>query len=103
MQLKIFNTLSRKKEIFKPIKKGVVGLYTCGPTVYNFAHIGNFRTYIFEDVLKRTLLHSGYKVKHIMNITDVDDKTIRGAEEAKLPLKTFTRKYETIFKSDLKK
>ncbi len=70
---------------------------------YNFAHIGNLRTYVFEDVLKRTLEYFGYDVTHIMNITDVDDKTIRGAKEHGMTLKTFTRKYETIFKDDLKK
>jgi cysteinyl-tRNA synthetase len=63
--------LNRRKEEFTPIQKQQVGLYTCGPTVYNFAHIGNLRTYIFEDVLKRVLIYNGYRVKHIMNITDV--------------------------------
>jgi cysteinyl-tRNA synthetase len=67
----LYNTLYRKKEEFKPIKKGELGLYTCGPTVYNFAHLGNLRTYLFEDFLKRMFLYNGYKVKHIMNITDV--------------------------------
>ena len=66
--LKLYNTLTRQKEIFKPIKKKTVGLYTCGPTVYNFAHLGNLRTYIFEDILKRVLIYNGYKVKHVMNI-----------------------------------
>src|SRR5580658_2696104 len=69
--LEIFNTLSRKIERFVPIKKGEVKLYACGPTVYNFAHIGNLRTYIFEDILRRTLEYDGYKVDHVMNITDV--------------------------------
>ena len=67
----LYNTISRKKEEFLSIKKNKVGLYTCGPTVYNYAHIGNLRTYIFEDILKRTLIYNGYKVKHVMNITDV--------------------------------
>jgi len=71
----LFNTLSRQLEEFKPLKKGLVGLYTCGPTVYNFAHIGNLRSYLFEDLLKRTLLYNGYKVKHVMNITDVGHLT----------------------------
>ncbi|MAG47740.1 cysteine--tRNA ligase [archaeon] len=75
MPLKLYNTLTRKKEIFKPIKKNSVGLYTCGPTVYNYAHIGNLRTYIFEDILKRVLLYNKYKVKHVMNITDVGHLT----------------------------
>ncbi len=73
--MKIHNTLTRKKEEFKPIKKDSVGLYTCGPTVYNYAHIGNLRTYVFEDILKRVLLYNGYNVKHIMNITDVGHLT----------------------------
>jgi cysteinyl-tRNA synthetase len=70
-KLYLYNTLTRKKEEFKPIRKGKVGLYTCGPTVYDYAHIGNLRTYIFEDILKRVLIYNGYKVKHVMNITDV--------------------------------
>lgn len=74
-KLALFNTLSLKVEEFKPIKKGLVGLYTCGPTVYNFAHIGNLRSYLFEDLLKRTLLYNGYKVKHVLNITDVGHLT----------------------------
>ncbi|MDP2668414.1 MAG: cysteine--tRNA ligase [bacterium] len=75
MVLRIYNFLTRKKEVFKPLKKGRVGLYTCGPTVYNYAHIGNLRTYIFEDVLRRTLEYAGFKVKHVMNITDVGHLT----------------------------
>jgi cysteinyl-tRNA synthetase len=75
MSLFIFNTLSREKEEFKPINPNEVGLYTCGPTVYNFAHLGNMRTYIFEDILKRTLSYNGYNVKHVMNITDVGHLT----------------------------
>ena len=70
MPLKLFNTATKKKQLFKPIKS-TVGLYTCGPTVYNYAHIGNLRAYIFADILKRTLEFNNYKVKHIMNITDV--------------------------------
>ena len=77
MEFFIYNTIAKKKEIFKPIENGKVSLYTCGPTVYDFSHIGNFRTFIFEDLLKRWLLHLGYDVKHVMNITDVDDKTIK--------------------------
>ncbi len=75
MAIKIFNTLSLKKEFFKPIKNKKVGLYTCGPTVYDFAHIGNLRTFIFEDILRRTLEYNGYKIKHVMNITDVGHLT----------------------------
>ena len=75
MPLKLFNTLGRKKQTFKPLKDKIVGLYTCGPTVYNYAHIGNLRTYIFEDILKRVLILNGFKVKHVMNITDVGHLT----------------------------
>ena len=87
--LQLFNTLTRKKEKFVPLKKGHVGLYTCGPTVYHFAHIGNLRSYIFEDTLKRVLQLNHFKVKHVMNITDVghltsdadsgEDKMLKGA------------------------
>jgi cysteinyl-tRNA synthetase len=75
MPLVLFNTLSREKEVFKPINPKEVGLYTCGPTVYNFAHLGNMRTYIFEDILKRVLFYNDFKVKHVMNITDVGHLT----------------------------
>ena len=73
--LNLYNSLSRRKEEFKPLREDYLGLYTCGPTVYNFAHIGNLRTYIFEDILKRVLLYNGYRVKHVMNITDVGHLT----------------------------
>jgi cysteinyl-tRNA synthetase len=89
--IKIYNTLTRKKEEFKPIEEGKIGLYSCGPTVYNFAHIGNLRAYLFVDVLKRALLYNGYEVKHVMNVTDVghltgdrdmgEDKLEKGAEK----------------------
>jgi cysteinyl-tRNA synthetase len=102
MTLKIYNTLTRKKEVFKPIKKGIVNMYSCGPTVYNFAHIGNFRNYIVVDLLKRYLKYKGYKVKHVMNITDIDDKTIRDSAKEGLNLKKFTEKYTKIFFEDIK-
>jgi len=101
MPLKLYNTLTRKKEIFKPIKDKIVNLYTCGPTVYDFAHIGNFRAYICSDILKRYLKYSGYKVKHVMNITDVDDKTIKGANKEGISLKEYTGRYEKLFFEDL--
>jgi cysteinyl-tRNA synthetase len=75
MNLFLYNSLTRQKQEFKPIKAGAVGLYTCGPTVYNYAHIGNLRTYIFEDILKRVLIYNDYAVKHVMNITDVGHLT----------------------------
>ena len=73
--LAIYNTLTREKEPFVPLVPGKVGLYTCGPTVYNYQHIGNFRTFIFEDVLKRVLEYDGYQITHVMNITDVGHLT----------------------------
>ncbi len=100
--IKLYNALSRKKELFKPLHKGAVGLYTCGPTVYNYAHIGNLRTYIFEDILRRTLEYSGYKVKHVMNLTDVDDKIIRDATKAGETIFDFVKPYERAFFEDLK-
>lgn len=99
--LKIFNTLSGRVEEFKPLKEGIVHMYTCGPTVYDYAHIGNFRTYIFIDLLKRYLKFLGYKVFHVMNITDVDDKTIRGAKEKGVSLKEYTDFYLNKFMEDL--
>ena len=99
--LAFFNVLTRKKELFKPIRKTWAGLYTCGPTVYNYAHIGNLRTYIFEDVLRRTLEYSGYKVRHVMNITDVDDKIIRDAKAAGETIFDFVKPYEEAFFKDL--
>ncbi|MFB0564570.1 MAG: cysteine--tRNA ligase [Candidatus Aminicenantaceae bacterium] len=100
--VKLFNTLSGKVEVFKTLNPGEVKLYTCGPTVYDYAHIGNFRAYIFEDLLKRFLIFMGYKVNHIMNITDVDDKTIRGARAERLKLEDFTKKYIDSFFEDIK-
>lgn len=102
MVLKLYNTLTRKQQEFKPIKKGKVLIYSCGPTVYNFAHIGNFRAYIVADLLRRYLKYKGFKLKHVMNITDVDDKTIRDSRKAKLSIKKFTEKYTKAFFDDIK-
>lgn len=102
MTLKVTNTLSRKCEPFEPLQAGVVKLYTCGPTVYNFAHLGNFRAYVFEDILRRTLEYAGYRVVQVMNLTDVDDKTIRGAITSGVPLDEFTRPFKQAFFEDLK-
>lgn len=99
--LSLYNTLTRKKEEFKSLHSDNVGLYACGPTVYNYAHIGNLRTYIFEDVLKRVLEFNNLKVKHVMNITDVDDKTIRDSQAAGKSLKEFTEIYTEAFLNDL--
>ncbi len=108
----LYNTLSRKKEEFKPLKSGQVGLYTCGPTVYNFAHVGNLRTYLFEDFLKRMLTYNSYKVKHVMNITDVghltgdrdmgEDKLEVGAKREKKSAWDIAAFYTEAFKADLK-
>ena len=95
------NTLSGSKEDFVPLVPGEVKLYTCGPTVYDHAHIGNYRAYMFEDLLKRLLKHRGFKVTHVMNITDVDDKTIRGANAAGLGLKEFTEPFIRAFHEGL--
>ncbi len=101
--LTLYNYLTRQKEEFHPLKGKKVGLYTCGPTVYNFAHIGNLRTYIFEDVLRRTLEHAGYEVKHIMNLTDVEDKLIRDAQKAGQNIFDFVKPYEQSFFEDIDK
>lgn len=98
---KFFDSLENRPVLFKPINHNQVLLYTCGPTVYNYAHIGNFRTYMFEDILKRSLIYFGYGVKHVMNITDIDDKTIKGALEKKVSLKEFTEVYTKAFFEDL--
>ncbi len=110
--LKLYNTLTRKKEVFKPIKK-LVGIYTCGPTVYNYAHIGNLRTFIFEDILKRVLLYNKFKIKHVMNITDVghltsdadegEDKLELGAKREKKSVWDVAIFYTKAFKEDIKK
>ncbi|WP_138204798.1 cysteine--tRNA ligase [Haloimpatiens lingqiaonensis] len=113
MDFYVYNTLTRKKEEFIPVKEGKVGMYTCGPTVYNYAHIGNLRTYIFEDVLKKSLEYIGYKVKHVMNITDVghlqsdadegEDKMALGAKRENKSPWEIARFYEDAFFDDCKK
>lgn len=100
--IKFFNTLSGKTEPFHSINPGEVKLYTCGPTVYDYAHIGNLRAYVFEDLLKRFLMYADYKVSHVMNITDVDDKTIKGANAAGLSLQEYTKKYINSFFHDIR-
>ena len=103
MPLRFFNTYSRELEEFQPRDPAgrKIGIYTCGPTVYSRAHIGNFRAYIFEDLLQRHLELRGYKVHRVMNITDVDDKTIRGSREAKIPLSQFTAPFKQAFLEDI--
>src|SRR5437667_9339329 len=103
MPLRFFNTYSRQLEDFQPrdLAAHKIDIYTCGPTVYSRAHIGNFRAYIFEDLLQRHLELRGYKVHRVMNITDVDDKTIRGAREAGVPLTKFTAQFKEAFLQDI--
>ncbi|MGA2534307.1 MAG: cysteine--tRNA ligase [Candidatus Aminicenantales bacterium] len=100
LMIRFHNTFSGSVEPFVPLRSGEVKLYTCGPTVYDFPHIGNWRAYIFEDLLKRFLLFSGLKVTHVMNITDVDDKTIRGANAKELTLGEYTRPFIEAFYAD---
>lgn len=101
MPLRFFNTMTRQAEDFTPRDPGRVGIYTCGPTVYNFAHIGNFRAYIFEDLLQRHLEYRGFRVQRVMNLTDVDDKTIRGCRAAGVSLAEFTAPFKKAFFDDL--
>ncbi|MFQ5975331.1 MAG: cysteine--tRNA ligase [Candidatus Hydrothermarchaeales archaeon] len=101
MAIKFYNTLTGKKEVFKPLEDRKVKLYTCGPTVYNFAHIGNFRTYIFQDLMRRWLEYRGYKVTQVMNITDVDEKTIERAKRKKVDLFDITEEYTKAFYEDI--
>ena len=112
MALRLYNSLSRKLEVFKPLKKGRVSMYACGPTVYQEAHIGNLRTYIFEDILRRVLEYNGYKVKHVMNITDVghltsdadegEDKVEVAAKKSGQSAAKLAKHYTDLFKRDLK-
>ena len=100
-KLRFFNTLSRQLEVFEPIDDGHARLYTCGPTIYDFPHIGNYRTFLFEDVLRRTLELFGFEVTQVQNLTDVDDRTIQRANESGLSLREFTDQYATAFFEDL--
>lgn len=100
--IRFYNTLSGTLEEFRPLREGEVHLYTCGPTVYDYPHIGNYRAYIFEDLLKRFLIFYGYKVIHVMNLTDVDDKTINGASRLGITLQEYTAKYIEAFFEDSK-
>ena len=102
MALKLFNTLSRSIQEFAPLNPPKVGMYCCGPTVYDFAHIGNWRTFVFGDLVRRHLEFKGFAVTHVMNITDVEDKIIRRVRETKTTLREFTGKFEAAFLDDLK-
>ncbi|MCK4714222.1 MAG: class I tRNA ligase family protein, partial [Candidatus Aenigmarchaeota archaeon] len=116
MVLKVYNTLTRRKESFRTLRKGEVLLYSCGPTLYSYAHIGNFRTYVFADILRRYLEWKGFKVKHVMNITDVghmtqddvadaagEDKIEKKAREENKTPGEIVRFYKKAFLDDWKK
>ncbi len=101
--MRIYNTLTRKEETFKPIEKGKVRMYCCGPTVYDYVHIGNLRTFIFYDTLKRVFEHLGYEVKQVINLTDVDDKIIKNSRERRISREEYTGEYSKFFFEDIKK
>jgi cysteinyl-tRNA synthetase len=101
LTLRFYNSYGRKLMAFEPIKEGEVRMYTCGPTVWNYAHIGNFRTFVFEDVLRRYLRFKGFKVTQVMNITDIEDKIIKGMKQFHMSLEELTRFYEGAFMEDL--
>ena len=98
--LKLYNSLSNTEEEFHPLEEGTVRFYTCGPTVYDYAHVGNFRTFVFQDLLRRYLRYRSYRVIHVMNITDVDDKTIQNARKQGMSLKDYTARYTEAFLED---
>ncbi len=100
--LRFYNTLTRQKEDFHPIEPGKVNMYTCGPTVYNYPHIGNYRAYMFEDLLRRYLKYCNFQVTQVMNLTDVEDKIIRDSQQTGLTLDAFTQQYKMAFFEDLK-
>ena len=100
MGLQLFNTLSGKLEDFRPLEANLVRMYSCGPTVYDYGHIGNFRTFLFVDLLRRYLRQSGYKLRHVMNITDVDDKIIRKAASEHVTVRQYAERYEQAFLQD---
>ena len=103
MKMKVYNSLTHNVVDLVPLADNTIRLYTCGPTVYNFAHIGNFRAYMFEDILRRTIQFNSMKIRQVMNLTDVDDKTIRGANAAGVELTQYTKTYKDAFFADLKK
>src|ERR1700746_4191307 len=100
MALRLYNTMSSRIEEFRPLREDEVRMYACGPTVYDYGHVGNFRTFVAVDILRRFLRQSGYKVRHVMNITDVDDKIIRNAARDGLSVKQYTAQYEKAFLED---
>src|SRR5215469_4858588 len=100
MALRLDNTMSSQIEEFRPLNDNEVRMYACGPTVYDYGHIGNFRTFIAVDLLRRFLRQSGYKIHHVMNITDVDDKIIRNSARDGVSVRQYTEKYEKAFLED---
>src|SRR5437763_6066799 len=99
--MRLYNTLTRSEETVAPSVDHLVRMYTCGLTVYNRGHIGNFRTFVCLDVLRRTLEHvCGWPVRQVMNFTDVDDRTIAGAQQAKMPLREYTDQFIAAFRED---
>jgi len=100
MSFRIYNTLTREVDEFKPLAGNQVGIYTCGPTVYDYAHIGNYRTFVFQDILRRFLEYRGYELRQVMNLTDVDDNTIRNSTAAGLSLREYTQKFIREFEVD---
>ncbi|HEV7521399.1 MAG TPA: class I tRNA ligase family protein, partial [Candidatus Angelobacter sp.] len=102
MPLRLYNTLSGKVEEFIPTADNTVRMYACGPTVYDYAHIGNFRTFVAIDILRRFLRQSGFKLKHVMNITDVDDRIIKNAAAQHKSVQEYTRQYEAAFLEDMR-
>src|ERR1700761_2473490 len=100
MALRFYNTLTQQVQPFVPVDPNAVKVYTCGPTVYDFAHIGNFRTFVFYDLLRRVLRLNRYTLNHVMNITDVDDKIIRNAVAQGKSLAEYTQTYTEAFLAD---
>ncbi|HTS70327.1 MAG TPA: cysteine--tRNA ligase, partial [Terriglobia bacterium] len=100
MPLRLYNTLTRQVEDFRPLDGNTVRMYACGPTVYAFAHIGNYRTFLFQDILRRYLKYTGYGLQHVVNLTDVDDNTIQNSRAAGIPLRAYTDKYIEAFLID---
>src|SRR5271163_4742035 len=100
-EILLHNTLSNRKEALQPLHPSEVRMYTCGPTVYDFAHIGNFRTFVFQDILRRFLISRGYRLNHVMNLTDVDDRIIQNAAAAGVSIREYTEKYVNAFLEDM--
>jgi len=102
MALKLYNTLTRRIEELTPLKDNLIRMYTCGPTVYHYVHIGNFRTFVFQDILRRTIRYQGFDLLHVMNVTDVEDKIIANAKREGVSIQEYTKKYEEAFLEDMK-